>query len=497
MFRKIKSFLFENQTTRQTVAKNTFWLAVTNVGGRVIKAAVIIYAARVLGTANYGIFSYAITLAGFITLFMDPGVNGILMRDASRANEEDRRAIFDTTFAIKIFLLAIGVAIVIFIAPFFSTLPGAKALLPIVAIILALDTLRDFFSALMRAKEKMEQETIVAILTNSGITAFGFLFLYRATTAQSLGWGYVLGDCIGVVTAIIILRHNFKKIFFYFSRERIVPIMRAAWPFAAGSAFGFLFTNTDILIISWMRSASDVGIYAAAIRIVQVLYMIPGILQLSMLPLFSRLAKRDDPKFRTVLEQALRMIFFASVPLSFGGIILGKPIISFVFGVPYASGGLALQILMVTILFDFTATIIVNALFAYDHQRSMVVSAALGAAVNVALDLLLIPRFGITGSAVATLAAQFTNNWYLWRAMKKVNYFEIVPHLGKIVAAGAIMAVATILLSLLGVHLLLNILISGIIYFLVLRILREHLLLEVKHLLFPSPAAMPAENNPV
>lgn len=70
MLKRIKSFLFENQTVRQTVAKNTFWLTVSNVGGRLLRAVIIIYAARVLGAGEWGAFSYAITLAAFLTVLL-------------------------------------------------------------------------------------------------------------------------------------------------------------------------------------------------------------------------------------------------------------------------------------------------------------------------------------------------------------------------------------------------------------------------------------------
>ena len=83
--------------------------------------------------------------------------------------------------------------------------------------------------------------------------------------------------------------------------------------------------------------------------------------------------------------------------LSLGGIVLGTQIMSFVFGAPYAAGGLAFKILAATLLFDFPASIIINALFAYEHQKSLIVSSALGGVVNVGLDLALIPFFGIAG----------------------------------------------------------------------------------------------------
>ena len=52
--------------------------------------------------------------------------------------------------------------------------------------------------------------------------------------------------------------------------------MKTAWPFAIIGALGVLLTNTDILIISWMRRRRTVGIYSAAIRIIQTLYLVPA-----------------------------------------------------------------------------------------------------------------------------------------------------------------------------------------------------------------------------
>jgi O-antigen/teichoic acid export membrane protein len=479
MFKKIKDFLFKNSSTKQTVAKNTIWLSISNFGGRIIKAGVIIYAARILGTDGYGVFSYAITLAGFLTLFMDPGINGILMRDASKASEEDRRKIFSTTFVIKIALLIIGVLVIIFIAPYFSTLPGAKALLPIVALVLAFDTLREFFFSLIRAMEEMQKEAGIFLLTNVGILVFGFFFLYLATNAKSFTWGYVAGDAVGTIATLYVLRGHFKNIFSYYSPELVMPILKSAWPFAISGVLGLLFTNTDILIISWMRSASDVGVYSAVIRIIQTFYLIPSIIQFATLPLISRLAKSADGRFRAALERTLGMVFFASVPLAVGGIILGTSVMAFIFGPQYAAGGLAFKILMATLLFDFPASIIINALFAYEHQKSLIVSAALGGIVNVGLDVLLIPRFGIAGSAVATLAAQAINNWYLWHAMNKIQPFAVLGQLKKIFAASIVMGIAAFGLLLIGTNLIVNIILCIAIYLTVLFLLKESLLSEV------------------
>ena len=97
-------------------------------------------------------------------------------------------------------------------------------------------------------------------------------------------------------------------------------------------------------------------------------------------------------------------------------------------------------------------------------------------------DLALIPHWGMAGSAVATLIAQILGNTYLWYAMKKLNPFTILPRLWRIIGAGAVMAVVTILLYLAGVEVVINIAISAVAYAATLLFLKEPLLAELKNI---------------
>jgi len=481
--KKTKAFLFENTSTKQTVAKNTVWLSISNFGGRMIKAVIVIFGARVLGTAGWGVFSYAVTLAGFFTSFMDPGINAVLMREAPKAEESEKKTFLSTTLVIKLILVAVAGLFVLFVAPSFSTLPGAKALIPIVVLIIAFDTMREFFSAFIRTMEKMEWEAGIFLLTNLVIVIAGFIFLATSPTPGAFGWAYVAGTAVGAITATFVLRRYLKNIFSFFRTRLIKPIVSSAWPFAITGALGVLLTNTDILIISWMRTASDVGIYSAAIRIVQVFYIVPLVLQLSTLPLFARLAHNDNKKFRAGLERTVGIIFLISIPMALCGAILGTQIIQLVFGAAYVPGSLAFKILMLTLIVDFPATIISAAIFAYNHQKSLIIASLIGGIGNVVFDLILIPKFGIAGSAVATLIAQILSNWYLWHMMKKINYFEIIPKLKIIVTAGIVMALTTMILLVVHTNVLLNIALSGIIYIAILLIFREPLILEAKRII--------------
>jgi O-antigen/teichoic acid export membrane protein len=201
------------------------------------------------------------------------------------------------------------------------------------------------------------------------------------------------------------------------------------------------------------------------------------------MPLLARLAKHDNAKFRIVLERTLVLIFLFSIPLSLGGIILGTQIMGFVFGSAYAVGGLALSILMLNLSFDYAGSVVATGIFAYDHQKNLIISSAIAGVGNVLFDLILIPHWGMAGSAVATLIAQILGNTYLWYAMKKLNPFSVLPQLGRIIGAGAAMAVVTILLSMAGVNVLVNIVASMAVYATILFLLKEPLLGEIKSMM--------------
>ena len=482
MLHRVKSFLFKNTSTRQTVAKNTFWLALSNFGGRLIRAVIIIYGARILGAAGWGVFSYGVTLAAFLTPFTDVGLSQVLIRETSKNPDPEHRArILSTTFAIKLVLLAVGIGIVAFVAPLFTTIAAAKPILPIIAFLLAFDSLREFGSAVIRAMERMEWEAGLFLLTNVAIVTFGFVFLAVVPTPASFTYAYTLGTAAGAAATFFALRKHFPRHFLSrFTPELVKPIFTAAWPLSIAALLGLLMLHTDVLIIGWLRSAEEVGYYSAAYRIVQLLYLIPAIFAISAFPTFSRLAGRDQPLMRTALERTLTMVLLMAMPLAIGGMFLAPQLIAFLFGGTFLPGTGAFSVLLATLLIDFPVVILSNALFAYNRPRALIAYATIGGGVNIVLDLLFIPAFGITGSAWATLIAQIMSNIYLWSVIKKLNHFSVTPHLKIGLAAALCMGVVTYGLSALHVHVIGIIAISALVYAFALYLLKEPMLKEMR-----------------
>jgi O-antigen/teichoic acid export membrane protein len=484
MLKRIKNFLLKNQSPRQTVIKNAFWLNFGEMVSRLIRAVVIIYAARVIGVAGYGVFSYALNLAGLFTIFSDIGVSSILTREAAKSIDEQKRTQYlSTAFFIKICLLVISIGLIIFVAPFFTKIKESIPLLPVIAFLLAFDGLRDFATAFLRALEKMEIEAVVKIITNTSIVILGFVAIFISTTSRSFTIGYALGSGFGLIAAIWILRGQFVKVFTHFKKELISPILASAWPFALFGLLGGLMINTDMIMLGWFRSAKDLGFYAAAYKPVQLSWVFPTLLAGSFFPILSRLANKDNERFRIVFEKAMAAVLLVALPLVAGGLILSHDIIRIIFGVDYLPAVPVFQILLLTVLLVFPGSLIGNANFCYDKQKKLINYFLLGGIGNVVFNFLLIPVWGTIGSAISTIITQIVSNGFSWWKMKQINNFYVLRHLTKIIPATILMGLAAWGLNVLGINFFINLLISMLVYVGLLYLLKEPLISEVKNLI--------------
>lgn len=475
-----------DRTIGRRIAKNTAWLFTGQITGRLLRAAIVIYAARILGAASWGAFSYALSVAAFLTIFSDIGINALLTREGSK-NPNERERYLATSFAVKLVLLLIMSAGVMIFINHLTNLPEAVSLMPIALAVFIFDSLRDLGSAMARALEEMRIEAIANIFTNVAITVFGMAALYFSPTSTSVTLAYAAGTLAGFVFIVIPLRRYFRGLIRNFDRSLIKPILATAWPFGLVGLMGAVMINTDILILGWMRSATEVGLYSASQRPIQLLYIAPSLIATAFFPQLARLAVESKEKFSRLFEQALAVIYLLALPLALGGIILAKQLIVLLYGADYTSAYISFAILSATLAVVFPATLIGNAVFAHNKQKTFLIYVALGIFGNIILDLLLIPRWGMNGSSAATLINQIIINIYAWWLMQKTAPFSISGHLVKLSASAAGMGIVTFALQYIGIPVLLNLVVSAIVYIRLLIALKEPTFATIRAVIRKNP----------
>lgn len=477
MLKRVKSLLLENRTTRQTIAKNTFWLFFGTISSRLIKAGILIYSARILGAEDWGVFSYALSLAAFFTVFTDFGLSTVITRESSKDTSVQEKY-FATSLAIKVVMTVISIGLFLALAPLIVKQQAVMAMLPIIILLVSLDGMRDFTASLSRAWERMEVEALIQIATNVAIVIGGFIALWYYRSAYSLSVGYVAGVGIGMLVAFYPFRRYFKHVTKTFDSSLIKSILYASWPIGMLSLMTATMLNTDTIMIGWFRDMTDVGYYSAGQRIAQIIFMVPALLTTALFPSFAKLAS-DTERFKKAIEKSLVTLLMIAIPMAIGGALLAKDIMYLVYGDQYLAGSLSFAIMCLTIISGFMAPVLGNAIFALNKEKKLFTYIILGISGNLLFNLLLIPRFGIAGSALSTLINQTIITIYLSRKLKKEVPFSLHKKLSTIFTASFILFIVVFGLSLLELNVIITILSAMVVYGYILYLLEEPVFMEI------------------
>jgi O-antigen/teichoic acid export membrane protein len=469
---KIKNFLLTNTNTKQTIIKNTIWLGVGEITSRLLKVAVIFYAIKILGSSGWGVFSYAISLLSLFMVLSDVGISSLLTREVSKNNPEEKDKYIATSFILKISLTIIGLIAILIFAPLLATENLSNTIIFLVSLILVFDSLREFIFALNRGMEKMESEVSVKIITSLLLIIFTYIFLIKYQNVYALALGYALGSFVGFVYAFTLFKKYFKNIFKNFSKDIVKPILINAWPFAFFTVLGAIMMNTDSVMLGLMKNESEVGFYATSQRIILFLYMIPTLISNSLLPSLSKQLTNPE-EIKNITTSALRFINMLIIPTVLGFLILGTDIIVKLFGFEYEPTGNILKISSLSILFIFPALIMNSIIFIFNKHKNIVLITVIGTILNILINAFLIPKHGAIGASIATLISQFTIFFLMKKELNKIVQINIFGKLHKILFASVLAGILMLSLKTLSVDVILNILISGILYLVLLFIMKE------------------------
>lgn len=486
MITHAKELLLHNRDPKQIVVKNVFWLTITQ-GSRVLRLVTIIYAARILGAAQYGTFSYLLGLLGLLAFFPNLGIEELLTRDIAK-HADKRSEYFTTGFWLGMFFLFLASVLTIVAAPSLVTIASVRHLIPLAVLLMIFDHAGMLVLSYVRGIQKMQWEALIVIMGNLTMALAGFFILFQQPSDKNLLLAYILGSAVAFFTSIIVGKKIVRKIFRDFRQAIALEMLHNCWPLAVSGAFGLMF-GLDIFMLGWWRTTTEIGFYAAGQRIVQILYILPMTLTTAMLPALAAIAKNNDrQKEKTAIEKSMAAIFMITLPIIVGGIILSQPIMEFIYGDPYLPGVMAFQILLFNLLPIAPGMLISNLVLAHNQQKKIVKYAVVASLSNIFLNVLWIPRWGISGAAFATLIAQTILVGFTWWQIKKISDFDAIPHLKNICISSMAMGVPCFFLKTIGLPIVANILISISIYFSLLWIMKEKTVRDFFALLRSSPA---------
>ena len=225
---------------------------------------------------------------------------------------------------------------------------------------------------------------------------------------------------------ILSVSHIKFKNFSSFNTNIIRRILKLSWPLSIQSFTWIVYSQIDRLLIGYYMAPRHVGIYVASFSIVLLLSFLPQAFSFQALPMFSKISSSDDQStYKLAYQKISKVLFFVSFPLLVLITMFSKEILSILYGKEYISGALALAILNLGYFSRCISGPATESLISMGKTQGPMISTLVGCILNTILNIVLIPKFGISGAAVATSVSVFTAQLIV--AYINYRYVAIVP----------------------------------------------------------------------
>lgn len=463
-------------------ARNIFFKALAEVLSRLIYLFFFVYMARKLGTNSFGLFSFAFSFAGIFVIIIDPGLNVLLTRDVSR----------DRSLSAKYSSNVLTIKALLSIVTFFIIWTAIKLLgydnhtisvVLAMGIFLILNCFLDFLVSIADAYERMEIDAAIKITNKFFVSVLGTVALLAGSKIIGMISGMVAGSAIAVLAGYYIVRKVKTSIKIKFDWSFVKTIVYNALPIALTMIFAIIYFKVDVVMLSMFKvSNSQIGLYSAAIKLIEILNVIPAVFVGALFPILAGISEKSKSELESTVKKAYRFLLLIAIPVVVTIAIRSKDVVSVIYGDDYTGSSIALKILILTSLFIFPNFLLSNMIIIVNRQKLNAIFAFVCLLLNVGLNIFLIPRYGFVGAGIATVLTDIL--FFVFCAIFVVRYFKNASLLKdslKPVVCGVLLAIVLICLNALSLIFILPIaVISYLLLILITKTLSIDDLLHVK-----------------
>lgn len=182
-------------------------------------------------------------------------------------------------------------------------------------------------------------------------------------------------------------------------------LLKLAPTFLAIAVFSTLYWRIDILMLSKLSTLEQVGFYGACWRLLQFAMVVPTSLCLALYPQIVMAIEADSERLARLAAVALRYLLALTLPVAVAVTLLGEDLLALLFGASFRQAASTLTVLIWTLIPFCLVRYHAYVLVAANHQRADLGLNIIMSLLNIGLNLILIPRYGPTGAAIASLIA--------------------------------------------------------------------------------------------
>ena len=379
--------------------------ATVTAGSAALLLVLLMIAGRFLDAADYGRFSFALALTTILETIMDIGLSQVTARAVAR-QKDTAAQLFRHVLGLKLVWVAGGLILLIAIAPILRSDPVVIRLCYLLGISAAVRSYLLTARGLLQGLDRFDLETVAVVADRLLLLILGAAALWAGYGLTGLALAFVAARLLMLFLVSALLRSTVGAVRPQFDREAWRELQASALPLGFFMLALNMYTYIDTVILGIMRSDAETGWYAASYRIYEGLTYAPSVLAAVLTPRLSFLFTHDRRGHRALLMRGLAASATLGVLLGGMAVWAAPSIVVILFGESYLPAAAPLRVLAGGSLLVFSTWILHAAAISINLDRRLFVTTAIGLCVNVALNILFIPAWGIRGAAWATVLAE-------------------------------------------------------------------------------------------
>jgi O-antigen/teichoic acid export membrane protein len=419
VFKKIKQL--KNHQGFMKYFKNTSWLFAEKILRMVMGLFVGVWVARYLGAEKFGMLSYAQAFVGLFSAIATLGLNGIVIRELVKYPEKESE-LLGTAFILKLFGAVLTLFILYIAIQFTSNDSLTNSLIFIIAsatIFQAFNVIDFYFQAKVMSKYVVFANSvslllssilkIVLILNQAPLIYFAFIVLFDSIVLA-----------IGYIYWYFKIKREFfiKKINFSFDLAK--SLLKDSWPLILSGIVISIYMKIDQVMIKEMLDSEAVGNYAVAVRLSEIWYFIPMVITLSLFPAIVNAKKISEELYYKRLQKLYDLMVWIAISIAIPITFLSDWIVNLLYGIQYSESADVLKVHIWAGVFVFLGVASGKWFLSENLQKLAFYRTLFGAIINIILNFIMIPKYGIIGASIATLISQMVAS-YLFNILNSIT----------------------------------------------------------------------------
>lgn len=398
----VSRLFFSNLSLKQTVLKNTFWLALAEGMGKLLSFALSVFVARYLQVRGFGVFSFVFAFSALFAIFADLGLSTLAIREVAK-NKKIARKYIDNLLILKLILALATFLLISLVIQFMGKPAEVKSLVYLTALFVVVNSLTTFFQAIFQGFEKMEYLAVSKLVYALTLFFLSLLVIWQNLGIHSLVKVSVYTALINLVLVILLTRKKFTQFRWEIDFRFWDQALKEAWPFGLISLLGLIYFQLNTIQVNLLAGDVETGWYSVAYQFIATLMILFNLFYASLFPTLSKVYQQSKAKFYRFLDFFSQRAILACLAVCLLLFIVSKDLIVLLYGPAYVKSVNILRLLLISTFILYLNAPFSEALRMMNLQKDYAKLLFWGVLLNFLLNFPLIYLWGALGASTATI----------------------------------------------------------------------------------------------